>query len=178
MWFFVPSCCPALGNCTCNNKTSAILLFDEVHFGGSCRGNHMCNMGGNRSFLASLRLLRDARRRQCQRCVARLSLLQACRPGTGRFALHGGSNCEAPTDRASLRLLRGARRRRSQRCVARLCHKHSDQPTGGVNRSGSRAGTSRKRESKPSGSLTCVDAVEPLELLPGVLIGSGERWCP
>ena len=52
------------------------------------------------------------------------------------------------------------------------------EPTGGVNRSGSRAGTSRKRESKPSGSLTRVDAVEPLELLPGVLIGSGEWWCP
>ena len=40
------------------------------------------------------------------------------------------------------------------------------------------AGTGRKRESKPSGSLTRVDAGEPLELLPGVLISSGERWCP
>ena len=42
------------------------------------------------------------------------------------------------------------------------------EPTGGVNRSGSKVGTSRKRESKPSGSLTCVDAIEPLELPSGV----------
>ena len=65
-----------------------------------------------------------------------------------------------------------------ENCYAVSTVRLLSEPTSGVNRSGSKVGTSRKRESKPSGSLTRVDAGEPLELLPGVLISSGERWCP